>query len=431
MDFFLAHSLGLLWLSVWTTRRCLHHPAEQLLAAGLLVWGNFTATSLILGLVNRPEDPAWILGISLVLALILMRGWPRTVTRAIEIGIPDPAPGKWLVLLVGLTLLPLAVCLFAPPYLAQPGEPELLNPTAWVLAGLGIYRFGQRCRLPPNTSLALSWIALVTGLLTSPPGTAAPAWPAIAGAIAGLVFAKQWLQSRGPGPASFAILAALLVVGGLSGLLLPNLRWAGTPPASPPSTLPAPDDKRVFAHDLILAPKAGPVVTHGLRPVEGPFPMRGLPRFRSVRQPGLRVVIPPRSGLTRLQIRFSLGLLEREKAEVRISLNGQPIKTIPLTRRGGWRDETLDLPALSAGNVIEFMDVPHQRDLDWRSYLERYQDVYRYLVTNNIPLEEGALQHYEFNGKPEGRLMTTREITSPAHGAYFFVFRQLQVEGHL
>ena len=52
-----------------------------------------------------------------------------------------------------------------------------------------------------------------------------------------------------------------------------------------------------------------------------------------------------------------------------------------------------------------------------------------YLVSANLPLEQGALEHFELSGRPEGRIMTRREIHPPMRGAYFFVFSKLQLEG--
>lgn len=425
MDLFLAHSLGLLWISVVAARRLVAHPADRLLAAGLFAWGNLTTTRLLLGLVDRLDEPGWILGTSLFLAVIPLRPWSRSVPDAPAV----TGPGTGLMVAVGLTLVPLAAFRLTPLYLEQPGDPELLNATSWLLAGLAIFRLGRLCDLGANSALVLSWAFLLASLVLAPHGSVALALPTLAGTLAGLVFARQWQRSRRLRHALLASLAALLVAGGLSGLLRPTLRWSGPPPSLDRPPPLAPDKQRLFAHDLIFDQNAGPVITTGLRPAEGPFPLRDLPRFRSVRQPALRLLIPPQPGLKRLQVRFSLGVLQRDKTEVLVRFNGQTVNSLRLTRRAGWLDETLDLPALSGENVIEFSDVLHQQELDWRGYLERYQDVRRHLVTYNIPLEEGALEHYEISGKPEGRRMSTREIPPPVHGAYYFVFRQLQVEG--
>jgi hypothetical protein len=211
--------------------------------------------------------------------------------------------------------------------------------------------------------------------------------------------------------------------------LLPDLRWSGPPPPVTAATPPAPDDQRLFLQDFLSSPESGPAHTQGLRPAEGPFPLRDLPRFRSVRQAGMRIVIPPQAGVTRLRVRFSLGLLQREKTEVELLFNGRSVGQWPLTRRGGWVADVRELNALPGENVIEFADVPHQQELDWRGYLERYPDVKLHVITANIPPEEGALEHYELSGRAEGRIMTKREVSVPVRGAYYFVLRELQVEG--
>jgi len=143
----------------------------------------------------------------------------------------------------------------------------------------------------------------------------------------------------------------------------------------------------------------------------------------------MRLIIPAQVGLGHLRIRYSLGLLQRDKTEIEVFFNGRKVKQSRLSHQLGWIDDTLDLNALPGENVLEFTDIPIQQELDWRGYLERYPDVMLYLVSNNIPLEAGALEHYEFSGRPAGRIMLTRKIPTPIRGAYHFVFRLLQVEG--
>ena len=53
MDILLAHSLGLLWMSLGAARRLTPRLADQLLAAALLGWGNLVATGLLLSLAHQ------------------------------------------------------------------------------------------------------------------------------------------------------------------------------------------------------------------------------------------------------------------------------------------------------------------------------------------------------------------------------------------
>lgn len=340
MDIFLAHSLGLLWLSVGTARRLVRHPVDRLLAAALLVWGNLTATQLLLGLAHRLDEPGWILGTSLVLAALLWS--PRSGL------VPTSAPA---------------------------------DATA----------------VGPGTGL---WLA--AGLVVIPLDSPASALPSFAGTIAGLVFVRPWRQGHLLRHALLGALAAALVAGGLSGHLRPDLRWSASPPSIIAATPPAPDERRPFVQNLVLSPATGPAVTEGLRPAEGPLPRHDLPRFRSVRQPGIRLLVPDQAGLARLSVRFSLGLLQRDKTEIAVLINGRTVRQCRFIRQDGWADETLELDAHPGGNVLEFADVPHQQELDWRGYLERYPDVMRHLVTNHIPLEEGARSTTKSTATPRG-----------------------------
>src|SRR4051812_30122810 len=103
MDLFLAHCLGLTWISVGTARRLAAHPADQLLALALLVWGNLVVTRLVLVATDRLGEPGWILGVSLALALPLrgMRVAAPLTSAAPSVG---TAPGRGLMLAFGLTV---------------------------------------------------------------------------------------------------------------------------------------------------------------------------------------------------------------------------------------------------------------------------------------------------------------------------------------
>jgi hypothetical protein len=426
MDLFLAHCLGLTWISVGTARRLAAHPGDQLLALALLVWGNLVGTRLVLVASGRLGEPGWILGVSLALALLL-----RGVRPAAPIMPATPsaaAPATGLTLAFGLTVAGMGGWMLSAGFLDQPGDAAMLNASAWLLLGLGLHRLAGRWALSARARLAICWLGLAAGVALTALDHSGCLLPAAAGMVAALVFGWHWRQDHFLRHALLGALAVILVAGGLSGVMGPDLHWSGSPAPVPTGSVLVEDERRVFHQDFVRADR-GPALAQGLRPAEGPFPLRDLPRIRSVRQPIARLVIPARAGITRLRLHFSVGLLERDRTEIEILYNGRSLRHLRLTRRDGWLDDTVELSTGPGDNVIEFADVPHQQGPDWRGYLERYPDVKLYLARGNIPYEEGAVEHYESSGRVEGRVMDYREIPPPAHGAYFFVFRELQLEG--
>ncbi len=429
MDLFLFHSLILIWVSIGTARHITRQAGDQVLISAVLTWSNLVATRLLLVSVDRLGDPAWLLIVSLLLATVFWWSQSRRVSLSTVSASDSEEPGTWAMLAYALTLMPLAVWMLSRVFLGQPGDPDVLKAFAWPLTGLGLYRLGRVYPLEANPSLALSWLGLVAAFVIARFDPTAHVMLATFGLVASLVFSLQWKQSRRPCHALLGMSVAFIAVGGLSGYLLPDLRWSGPHDSLAAASPPASDHHLLYFHDLILAAEAGPVATEGLRPAEGPYPLRNLPRFRSVRQPSMRLIFPAQSGVGHLHIRYSFGLLQRDKTEIEVLFNGRKVKQSRLSHQLGWIDETLDLIALPGENVLEFVDIPIQQELDWRGYLERYPDVMLYLASNNIPLEEGALEHYELSGRPEGRIMLTRKPPPPIRGAYHFVFRLLQVEG--
>jgi hypothetical protein len=427
MDIFLAHSLGLIWTAVATARRLVAHPGDQLLAAALLVWGNLVVTRLVLVVASHLGEPAWILGASFGLAVLLSLLRPLPLPAAGDP--PATKPANRAMLIFGLSFAPMSYRMLVTGYLDLPGDASILNATGWLLGGLALYRLARLGSLGANAALALCWLGLFTGLAVAAFDLSKGILPASAGLLAGLVFFRQWRRDRRHRHAGLAALALILVAGGSAGILVPDLHWSGPPPSTKAAAPSAADDQHVYLQDFMLSEERGPVLAQGLRPAEGPFPLRNLSRFRSVRQTSARLVIPARPGVNRLRIRFSVGVLQRDKTEVEVRFNGQSVRHCQLTRRAGWVDDTLELTADPGENVIEFADVPHQEEPDWRGYLDRYPDVMLYLARANLPFEEGALEHYELSGRAEGRIMKRREIPAPGRGAYFFVFRELQVEG--
>lgn len=202
-------------------------------------------------------------------------------------------------------------------------------------------------------------------------------------------------------------------------------------PASSQAKDPGPptNTRSLFLTDLVLARDRGTFAIAGLDPTEGPFPLRDLPYIRMARQPVVEIRIPAQSELSRLKLTFSARLLARPKAELDIFFNGKRVGHCRFESPTAWQEQTIDIEATAGENTLEFRDVPLQAELNWKAYLETYPDVLNYLISNNIPLEAGAIEHYTLSGRPEGRIMKMMAIPSPKPGDYFFVFRQLQLEG--
>lgn len=185
----------------------------------------------------------------------------------------------------------------------------------------------------------------------------------------------------------------------------------------------------LFSTDVVTVGDSGLVTTRGLSPTEGPLPQWDLPYIRGAPQPVVRLQINPPEPTARLRISFSLRLHQREAAEFEVVFNGQVRGRYRLEADSPWLDQALELIPHSGVNHLEFRDVPLLHEPNWKEYLERYQDVRRYLIASNLPLEKGAREHYENNGRAEGRTVRTRALPPPSRGSYFYIFRHLQVEG--
>ena len=61
--------------------------------------------------------------------------------------------------------------------------------------------------------------------------------------------------------------------------------------------------------------------------------------------------------------------------------------------------------------------------------LKRYPDVMKHVATHNIPLEQGAREHYEMHGRSEGRILDMVEKPEPAPDSYYFMYRNIRLEG--
>lgn len=112
-----------------------------------------------------------------------------------------------------------------------------------------------------------------------------------------------------------------------------------------------------------------------------------------------------------------------------VLLNGQFVKRYRFEDHLAWYDETLDLAPQLGANVLEFRDAPLNHEPDWAGYLERYSDVMKHVTASRVPLEQGAREHYEIHGRTEGRVLQTIEKPEPAPDGYYFMFRNIRLEG--
>jgi len=185
----------------------------------------------------------------------------------------------------------------------------------------------------------------------------------------------------------------------------------------------------LFSTDVVTVGDSSLVTSRGLSPTEGPLPQWDLPYIRGAPQSAVRLQITPPEPTARLRIHFSLRLHQREAAEFEVVFNGQMLGRHRVEADSPWLDHALELMPQSGVNLLEFRDVPLLQEPNWKEYLERYQDVRRYLISRNLPLEKGAREHYEKNGRAEGRTVRTRALPPPPPGSYYYIFRHLQVEG--
>jgi hypothetical protein len=187
--------------------------------------------------------------------------------------------------------------------------------------------------------------------------------------------------------------------------------------------------RSIFVTEMVLSRDTKVIAGEGLLPTEGPFPQWDLPYIRWARRPSISLTIPPTPELAVLQLSFSLRLHVRAKAAVEVLFNGEPVQHYRIEDRTTWLDQTLKLIPRKGENIVEFRDVSLKNEPDWLDYLKRYPDVMEHLVTHNIPLEQGAREHYEMHGRAEGRTLQTMEMPALAPDSYYFVFRNIRLEG--
>ncbi len=198
------------------------------------------------------------------------------------------------------------------------------------------------------------------------------------------------------------------------------------PPIDP--SLPT-STSSIFVTDVVLSKDPGALGVEGLLPVEGPFPQWDLPYLRWQRQPAAVITIPPTGGFDRLQLSFSVRLNVRRKAALDVLFNGQLVQNYRIDDHTTWLDQTLELTPQPGANVLEFRDAPLNNEPDWLDYLERYPDVKKHVSSTRVPLEQGAREHYEGHGRAEGRTIRTILKPEPAPDGYYFMYRNIRLEG--
>jgi hypothetical protein len=234
-----------------------------------------------------------------------------------------------------------------------------------------------------------------------------------------------------------------IVLGLAAGWLLLLTHWAATSRVPPPfhpihfeerraatsAPVPAAMPGCIFTADLLSAIDTPGCKVTGLLAATGPWPEWSLPRIRGSSDPIVRLRIPALPSSSHLRLSFSVRLHRRNRAGLTVWLNARPVRQFRLDDATSWLDASVDLKTRPGENVVELRDTPLHNEPDWKDYLERYPDVQRFLVDHNIPLEAGAKSHYEAAGRQEGRTTRILETVPAESDSYYFLFRQLRVDG--
>ncbi|WP_438479482.1 hypothetical protein [Oleiharenicola lentus] len=189
------------------------------------------------------------------------------------------------------------------------------------------------------------------------------------------------------------------------------------------------DSNSQFASDLVLDHDSSDITSDGLLPVEGPFPFGDRSYVRRASKTSVKLTVKPLADASHLRLSFSVRFHDRKIAGLKILFNGEVVKEYRLEGDDSWLNESLEFTPRSGTNVIEFRDQVLTSEPNWLEYVERYPDVKKYLLSNNIPLEAGARDHYKFSGQPEGRKINLRPIPRPSDSCYF-MFRHIKLEGY-
>ena len=194
----------------------------------------------------------------------------------------------------------------------------------------------------------------------------------------------------------------------------------------------APDDPiSLFSDELVTASPRPHLLTEGLAAPEGPYPQWDLPMIRWAKSPILRLEIPAQKHLSRIEFSFELRLHARDSAQFDILFNGELIEACEWNTATGWYIRRYNLTPKPGANVIEIRNVSVESQPDWLGYLARYPDVKAYVLSQGVPLEKGAREHYEAFGKKEHRILHSKRhtVTIPGDQLYY-LFRTLRVDGY-
>jgi hypothetical protein len=200
-----------------------------------------------------------------------------------------------------------------------------------------------------------------------------------------------------------------------------------------PPEMEAPDDpKLLFADELITLRPQPHILTTGLTPAEGPYPQADLPLFRWAKSPVVRLEIPKTEQLARLEVTFSIQLQARNRGHLDVVFNGDLVGDFPLQGRTEWSTQTLSFTPGPGRNILEFRNVIVDTGPDWLDYLERYPDVKNYVLSQHVPLEQGAKAHYEAFGVHENRTLHFKRRLETLDGPnpLYYLFRNLRIDGY-
>lgn len=200
-----------------------------------------------------------------------------------------------------------------------------------------------------------------------------------------------------------------------------------------PPEIEAPDDPALlFAEELIIPKPETHIIANGLGVPEGPYPQWKLPLIRWATSPVVRLEVPETDQLARLELTLDARLHTRDYGQMDIVLNGEPVQTVTLPGSTNWVETTVQLTPRAGRNVIELRSVSVSDEPDWADYLERYPDVKNYVLSQHVPLEKGARDHWEMYGHKEFRTLHNqrRPDIMPADKQFYYLFRRLRIHGY-
>ena len=201
----------------------------------------------------------------------------------------------------------------------------------------------------------------------------------------------------------------------------PMLVASTAPPLSNPAL--------TFSADLVTAVGPSQIACEGLQPPEGPYPQWNLPRLRWSRVPAVTLRVPSIPDLAKIRLSLSVRTHIRPKATLEVLGNGALLKHVEFSDPNDWQAITVDVPCRPMENVIVLRDAPLPPLPDWSDYLQRYPDVRSYLERVHQPLREGAIEHYNYSGKSEGRVMHYIAPEPLPPDSYRYMYRTIRLEG--